>query len=259
MPRSGRIVLGGTFDRLHAGHEAMLASAFQAGRRVSIGLTSARYLADHPKPAGGRIQGYSERRAALVRWLSARYPRSRWAVVPISDAFGGSVGDGVTGLVVTPDTLAGGRAVNVERQRRGRRPVPLLIVPLVLGDDLLPISSRRVRHGEIDRRGRRLAPIRVAVVAAGDLERRAAVRAVARTFPRAQIVRRSSPHRSEGPRARGRPELTVSVRRDSARRRSVRISTRWTTLRWTPVPADAGPTLARAIERLLRRSGSANR
>jgi pantetheine-phosphate adenylyltransferase len=189
VPRYGRVVLGGTFDHLHVGHEAMLSTAFAAGRSVAIGLTTPSFLAAHPKPGEAKIQPFATRRRELTRWLAARYPRSRWAVVPLNDGFGRSVDDGVDALVVSADTLVGGQAVNAERQRRGRRPVPVLTVPLVLADDLRPVSSRRIRAGEIDRDGRRLGAIRVGLSVESTADRAPAAKGIRRAFPHARVVR----------------------------------------------------------------------
>ncbi len=163
MPRYGHAVLGGTFDHLHVGHAALLAAAFRAGRRVSVGVTTDDYLAAHPKPDRERLQSFATRRAALARFLAARYGRRRWRLVPLADRFGRSVEAGVDVLVVSAETVEGGAAVNAERRRRGSPAVPLVVVPLVLADDLVPVSARRIRSGEIDREGRRRSPIRVGV------------------------------------------------------------------------------------------------
>jgi pantetheine-phosphate adenylyltransferase len=220
VARVGHAVLGGTFDRLHAGHAALLATAVRSGRRVSVGLTTAAFLRAHPKPAGPRIQPYRLRRAALARWLSAHAPKGTWRIVPLADRFGRSVAPGVDLLVVSAETATGGKAVNRERRRRGLPEVPVAIVPLVLGDDLEPLSSRRIRAGEIDRRGRRIAPIRVAVAASDAASARAAVRGIRRAIPAARIViapagppraaRRPSA-RALALRARARAPLAVGV------------------------------------------------
>lgn len=248
MAARGRIVLGGTFDRLHAGHEALLTTAFRAGRHVGIGLTTGRYLSAHPKPGAERIQPYSIRRRRLTAWLVARYPRRRWTITPISDAFGGSVGPGVAGLVVSADTVEGGRAVNRERVRRGRRPVPVLVVPLVLADDLRPVSSRRVRAGEIDRNGRRISSVRIGVTVARRGDRRPVVRAVRAAFPRARLM----PSRS-------RPELEVAVRASVRNSRSVRLRAGPLVLAPVRVEAATPLQLERGLVKVLRRSAGANR
>jgi pantetheine-phosphate adenylyltransferase len=191
--RFGRVVLGGTFDRLHVGHEALLRTAFRLGESVAIGLTSQRFLAAHPKPQGGAIRSVVSRRQALGRWLAAEYPGRAWSIVPIDDAFGGSVNDGVDALVVSAESADGGRAVNRERVRRGRRPIPVFVVPLVLADDLEPVSSRRIRTREIDRDGHRRSPITVGVAVPDPKMLPPVLRAVRRAFPKARI------HPSRGP------------------------------------------------------------
>ena len=193
MRRYRLAVLGGTFDHLHVGHHALLASAFHAGDSVAVGLTTDRFVATHPKPDPERVQPFRARRAALVRWIRRNFPRRTWRVVPLDDPFGGSVEPEVDVLVVSQDTEAGGRAVNRERRRLGRRGVPLVIVPLALADDLEPVSSRRVRAGIIGTDGRRVAPIRIAVAAQDPRDRAPVERAVRRVFARARVVRGDAP------------------------------------------------------------------
>ncbi|MGI0072035.1 MAG: pantetheine-phosphate adenylyltransferase [Thermoplasmata archaeon] len=227
MARVARAVLGGTFDRLHVGHEALLASAFRTGRTVAIGVTTEGFLARHPKPGAAAIQPYAARRRALTRWLSARFPAWRWTLTPLDDPFGRSVGPGVDALVVSADTRSGAQAVLAERRRRGFPPVPVRVVPLVLGDDLQPVSSRRIRAGEIDPAGRRRAPIGVGL-AVDDPEDLAPARAAIRAaFPHARIVPVPYPKRgrasarlgSAARRAAAAGDLGVAVRRVSPTRR----------------------------------------
>jgi pantetheine-phosphate adenylyltransferase len=181
------VALGGTFDRLHVGHEALLATAFRLGRTVAVGVTSSGYLARHPKPGRQAIQPEATRRRALVRWLTARYPASRFRVVALRDGFGGSTEEGVDALVVSAETVAGGRAVNRERRRLGRRPIPIVVVPLVLADDLEPVSSRRIRAGEIDREGHRRAPIAIGLAVVDADARTRAEQALRAAFPRLRL------------------------------------------------------------------------
>lgn len=209
MRRFRLAVLGGTFDHLHVGHHALLSSAFRVGEEVAVGLTTDRFASDLAKPLPKRTQPFAVRRAVLARWVRRNFPRRKWRVVPLENPFGRSVDPGVDVLVVSPDTAAGGRAVNRERRRLGRAPLPLVVVPLVLADDLEPVSSRRVRAGVIGTDGRRLAPLRVAVVADDPRDRSAAERAVRRVFPRARLG--DGPvHRAT---ARTVPDITLRVMR----------------------------------------------
>ena len=187
MARYGHAVLGGTFDRFHVGHVALLSTAFRLGRRVSIGLTTDRFLRQHPKPGRRTIRPYAARCRALAAWLAAHYPRARWRILPLEDPFGGSILPGVGVLVVSAETRAGGRAVNTERVRRGLRPVPLAVVPLVLADDLTPVSSRRIRAGELDPTGRRRARLSVGIGVIPWTDAPAVVAGVRRAFPSVRV------------------------------------------------------------------------
>jgi pantetheine-phosphate adenylyltransferase len=252
MPRYARAVLGGTFDRLHVGHEALLRTAFRLGRTVAIGVTTERYLAAHPKPDRGRIAPYSARRRALVRWLRAEFPGRSYSLHRLEDRFGGSVRSNVSVLVVSAETSDGGQEVNAERRRRGLRTVPVVTVPLVLADDLLPVSSRRVRAGEIDRHGRRIAPLHVEVVATDRAAFRWAVPAVREVFPGSRVTSTlARPARRPAPRGPA-GGLRVELRRVpkggwTALERSPSVSLRPRRL------AGASPReLGSALERVLR-------
>ncbi len=189
--RARRTVLGGTFDRLHAGHWALLRTAMRRGDDVAIGLTSDRYIATHPKPARERIQPYAQRRRALARWLRREYPRRRWRIVPLENGYGRSIEPGFDRLVVSAETVEGARRVNAERRRRHLPPLRVEIVPLVLADDLLPVSSHRIRQKVIDRYGRRRSPIRIALAIDPILAAAPWRRELRRVFPRARFEVRS--------------------------------------------------------------------
>ena len=197
----GTVALGGTFDRLHVGHEALLGAAFAGGRSVVIGLTTEAYLADHPKSSARSVQRFGVRAKTLRAFLRTTYPRRRWRVVPLKDRFGRAIEPGVDALAISAETRDGARAVNRERTRRGLATLPLIEVPLVLADDLLPVSSTRVRAGVITPRGRRRAPVKIQVTAADRAELSAAILGVRSVFPRAVVrgIVRAVPAGSQRP------------------------------------------------------------
>lgn len=255
MPRYARAVLGGTFDRFHVGHEALLSTAFRLGRTVAVGVTTDAYLAAHPKPEARRIAPYRVRRRALSRWLRHRFPGRAFSIHALEDRFGGSVGPGVSVLVVSADTTAGAAAVNVERARLGRRRVPVAVVPLVLADDLRPVSSRRIRAGEIDRRGRVLAAIPVELRLDDESAFGWAARAVRAVFPRARLTRRRA-----APRRPNRPSTPPSGLRVDVRRRAqggwmVVEAIPGTTLRARSLHGEGPRALERGLRHLLRPAG----
>src|SRR5207245_1871676 len=78
-----RVVLGGTFDILHKGHEALLRTAFE-GRpeRVLIGLTTDRFA----RESRSGVNPYAARERNLKRFLTAR----KWGpakIEPIDDPY----------------------------------------------------------------------------------------------------------------------------------------------------------------------------
>ncbi len=205
MPEVAKVVLGGTFDRLHVGHKALLSVALQVGGPVAIGLTTDDYLRANPKPGGGRIRAYAQRRRALTAWLRAHAPRRRWTVVPLRDPFGRSITPGVRVLVASVETRLGALAVNRERRRRGLPLLRVVLVPLVLADDLAPVTSTRIRARVVDTSGRRLAPIRVGIWSSKPEVARSFQKGARTVFRRARFavkVARAEPGRSAPSQAR---------------------------------------------------------
>jgi cytidyltransferase-like protein len=145
-------VLGGTFDGLHPGHRRLLSEAFRRAEEVRIGLTTAGYLRDHPKPWGEAIAPYRERRAKLLEYLQEHFPRRRYRILPLRDGYGGSVLPGPDLLVVSTESVRGARAVNRERKRRGLARLTLQVIPTVRDRTGRPYSSRRRRARESPRR-----------------------------------------------------------------------------------------------------------
>jgi inosine/xanthosine triphosphatase len=155
-----RVVLGGTFDVLHAGHEALLRAAFE-GRpeEVVIGLTTDRFA----KESRTRVNPYSIRERNLKRLLAAKKWRHA-RIEPIDDPFGPADDlPDLDVLVVSAERQPVTVALNEARVAKGLRRLGIRPVPMVLAQDGLPIASRRIREGVIDRRGRRLKPLRVFV------------------------------------------------------------------------------------------------
>lgn len=151
------VVVGGTFDGLHAGHQAFLRGAFGAGARVIIGLTSERYIRRYKKNKG--VAPYSKRYQALTAWLRREGIAERTTVIPLDDRFGPAVlGDGFDAIAVTSDTRQTADEINRARMGRGFAPLAVIDLPLVVAQDTRPISATRVRAGEITGGGRLILP-----------------------------------------------------------------------------------------------------
>jgi len=181
-----RVVLGGTFDILHTGHEALLRAAFE-GRpeRVLIGLTTDRFA----RESRSRVNPYATRERNLKRFLAARKWRPA-KIEPIDDPYGPA--DDLPDLdviVVSAERHPVAVALNETRAAKGLRPLEIRAVPMVLAQDGLPIASRRIRAGVIDRTGRRLTPLRVRVGTDNPVKVRAVRRVMTGLSLRARVQR----------------------------------------------------------------------
>ena len=148
------VATGGTFDEMHAGHVALLSRAFQAGRKVIIGVSSDEFA----KKRGKRLNHDFEQRVEnLKKMIKKEFGDASYEIAKLDGDFGPAVTTGdVRALVASSETQAKGRLLNEMRAKKGLKPVEVIAVKLVKAEDGSPISSTRIRAGEIDGRGRLL-------------------------------------------------------------------------------------------------------
>ena len=149
-----RVAVGGTFDYLHDGHIALLRKAFEIGDRVLIGVCSDDMQELLLKDSAG-VMPLEARTRVLKEFLRGRGWHERAEIVIISDPFGPAVEEaGLGAIVVSPETRKRAEEINVIRKWRGLAPIQIVEIPFVLAEDGKPISSLRIRYGEIDARGK---------------------------------------------------------------------------------------------------------
>lgn len=147
-----KIVVGGTFDYLHDGHRALLKKAFEVGERVLIGITSDQMLLE--KDSAG-IQPLSDRIRNLENFLREKGWLERAKITVISDPVGSAGEDEeLDAIVVTNETVEGAEEINKVRAEKGLEPLEVVKIPFTLAEDGKPISSIRIRYGEMDIHGR---------------------------------------------------------------------------------------------------------
>jgi len=146
------VATGGTFDHIHKGHEALLSKSFEVGRKVVIGVTSDSFATREGKTPD---EGFERRVENLKALLRMKFPGREYIISKLDDYFGpGIASPEVEAIVVSRETEKRVPIANALRAERGYPPLEVVVVDYVLAEDQKPISSTRIRDGEIDERGR---------------------------------------------------------------------------------------------------------
>jgi len=152
-----KVAVGGTFDLLHKGHLYLIRKALEVGDSVIIGLTSDEMLRAYPK--NHPVAPFEERKKILLNLLDNIGVLERVQIVPLNDPYGPTVTDGeIYALVASYETFSRGDEINAIRRKKGFKPLNLIVIDTVLAEDGLPISTTRIRRGEIDEEGHVLSP-----------------------------------------------------------------------------------------------------
>ena len=134
----------------------MLTRSFEVGDHVVIGVTSDDFaLKEGKKPD----QKYEERVRALESLVHARFPGRKYLIAKLDDYYGpGITSPEVQAIVVSRETAKRVGIANSARAAKGYAPLDVVTVDYVLAEDQMPISSTRIRNGEIDSEGRVIKP-----------------------------------------------------------------------------------------------------
>lgn len=151
MPQFGTVALGGTFDIIHKGHDALLSKAFSVSSHCIIGLTSDELAFKKNKKI---INNYSKRIKSLTNFLEKKFSNSSYSISKLENDFGPAAIEGkVDALIVSEETSNKGEILNALRKKQNLPPVEIVVVPMVLAKDGTRISSTRIRNSEIDEEG----------------------------------------------------------------------------------------------------------
>ena len=141
-----KVAVGGTFDKFHDGHKKLLSKAFEIGDYIEIGVTS-----DEFGGLKGDIDSCKERMRNLKSFFS---DKTNFVVIPLEDPFGTTIFDAdFEAIVVSEETEPTAIKINEIRVSKGMKPMDIVVVSFVLAYDGNPISSTRIRRGEINQKG----------------------------------------------------------------------------------------------------------
>ncbi|PIC54217.1 hypothetical protein B9Z55_000356 [Caenorhabditis nigoni] len=156
-----KVVLGGTFDRLHNGHKVLLNKAAElASDDIVVGVTDKEMIAK--KSLFEMIEPVEIRMKNVVDFVEDISGEAKCLTEPIIDPFGPSTRiQDLEAIVVSRETLKGADAVNKIRNEHGMSQLDVIIVELVEGNDEIlnetKISSSSRRRADL---GRLLKPTR---------------------------------------------------------------------------------------------------
>ncbi len=92
-----------------------------------------------------------------MAYLDITYPGRDYQIVPLNDYFAPETySSDVETVVVSPETVQRADEFNEKRKKLGVKPLKVIVIEKVLAEDGKPISTTRVRRGEIDEEGRLL-------------------------------------------------------------------------------------------------------
>src|SRR3989344_6955941 len=168
-------VLGGTFDHFHKGHRQFLKHGLSISQKLIVGVTSDKYIrkfkisasakasADkqNPQPKAGQplaeksFESFIVRKKNVEDYLNQN-AKDRFEIVKIDDMFGTTLDKDfpADAIVVSKDTKKGAQEINQKRAERGLDKFKIIVHPSILAQDNGPVSSFRIRNGEINKEGK---------------------------------------------------------------------------------------------------------
>ncbi len=152
MKKFRKVAVGGTFDELHKGHKILLIKAFEVGERVLIGLCSDEFVEKMGKPHV--TASYALRLKELQAFLKKLSLIDKAEIIPLNNPYGNTLTDKcIEALVVSEETEKIAIKINKKRRETQLPPLKIVTIKMVPAENCKPISTTRIREGEIDREG----------------------------------------------------------------------------------------------------------
>jgi len=147
------VATGGTFDYIHIGHIKLLSTAFEISDHVIIGLTSDRFVKKY-KLTSSIKNNYLRRLFNLKKYILLNFKDANYTILKLEDEFGPVISSSqIQAIVVSEETLVKVKQINEIRISNCLEPLRVIVVEIAKSSDGKPISSTRIRNGEIDEKG----------------------------------------------------------------------------------------------------------
>lgn len=152
MKKFRKVAVGGTFDEFHKGHRSLLIKAFEVGDKVLIGLCTDDFVKKLGKPH--MTAPYEVRLQELEVFLKNLNLIDKSEIIPLNDPYGKTLTDKcIEALVVSEETEKTAIKINQKRCEAQLPELKIITIRMVPAENYKPISTTRIRKGEIDREG----------------------------------------------------------------------------------------------------------
>ena len=144
-----KVVVGGTFDVLHKGHEALLRKGLSLGE-MTIGLTSNK-IAESLKRR--KVRDFQLRKKDLENFIKQELS-GKYRIIRIEDKFGPTLKEDFDYIVVSPETYRTALLINKKRQKIKKGPIKIVKIKFILGENGKPIHATEIIKSRMNRLGK---------------------------------------------------------------------------------------------------------
>lgn len=163
--QKANLVVGGTFDHLHAGHKILLSmTAFIASRKLICGITG---ILTHITPTKSNktlivddtllknkkfahlLESISFRTQTVRTFLTLISRHLELGLVPIHDVYGPTAYDPeISALVISEETRAGAESIAKLRMEKGLQPLEVFVID-VIGDSEANLAMEKIAESKM--------------------------------------------------------------------------------------------------------------
>jgi inosine/xanthosine triphosphatase len=153
-----KVCLGGTFDIIHEGHASLFSKAFEIGSEIYIGISSDKFV----KEMGKEARKYEERKREIEKFIKENKWKKKFKIMPLENIYGITLEENFDAIIVSPETEKRAKEINEIRKRKGMNEIRIIVVPYVIADDGIPVTTSRIKAGEIKCK-KRIKPLKVCI------------------------------------------------------------------------------------------------
>ncbi len=145
------VIVAGTFNRFHIGHESLISKALEIGDKVTICIMSDKYAKDNKN----RVVPYEYRQKQVMNFLLNKHVDfSKINIITSDNSYSCSFLTNFDAMVVSEETQNNAYDINQKMMDAGYKPLRIVVIPLINDEGGNKISSTNIMNKETDLYGR---------------------------------------------------------------------------------------------------------